>query len=144
MEFAKCKETAITVSGMIPDSEIVYGMYSPTTPKETWADGWRKNFDPTFTHFWVEKDEKIFDHAAEQFGEPSIVITDQKDVRYVKVGRYDPKEDKTFPIVDNPQIVWDTLTGEGGTVRVVWNEYDEYIGGINELREKRATSMALL
>jgi len=136
VSFANCKEIAITVSGNIPDSEICYGMYSPITPRKIWDKGWQKEDSrlyPSFTHFWVEKDGLIFDNAAEQFGELEEVITDQTDIRYVKVGKYNPETGEVIPLVSNPIIEWETLTGIGGIVNVVWEKYDEYINKIKFL-----------
>ena len=144
MGFADCKDIAIRVSGFIPKSEIYYGLYSPTTPKEAWDKRWQKASDPTFTHFWVEKNGKIIDHASQQFGGPKKVVTDLLDIRYVKIGKYLSRNDELIPLVSNPSIVWNTYSGMGGKVVVNFDKYDEYIGKINEIREKRSNSLAIL
>ena len=125
MEFANCKEVAIQVSGEV-SGDIYYGLYIPLTDPETWHSSWRSRNIPVFTHFWVEKDNKIVDKAKEQFGETSE-ISEINDPRYIKVGIYDKGMDKTFPLVKDPQIFWDSLTGVGGLVNVKWNNYNSYM-----------------
>lgn len=129
MGFADCKETAIRVSGEIPESEIYYGLYVPTTPTKTWDTRWVKPWlDPVFTHFWVQTEDKIIDHAAEQFGGPEVVETTTNDPHYVVVGKYDKEKDQTNPIVEYPLIEWGSLiNGDTRSVRVVWPEYERYM-----------------
>lgn len=127
MGFADCKETAIRVSGEIPDSEIYYGLYVATTPKKTWDKGWRKAPDPVFTHFWVVKDNDIIDHATDQFGGPDVSITTIDDPHYVTVGVYNPINDSTTTLVSDPFIQWPLLTEPGGSVSVIWRDFDKYM-----------------
>lgn len=129
--FADCKETAIRVSGELPESKIFYGMFT-ADPKKDWHPLWVKTtFGRTFTHFWVEKDNQIIDEAADQFGEENG-IRPIDDPRYVKVGEYIPTGDTHIPVVSTPKIIWDTMTKPGGMVTVEWEDYYNYLSRLDK------------
>jgi len=125
MSFAQCKDISIRVSGEIPNSEIYYGLYIATTPRETWDEGWRNATDPVFTHFWVVSDNKIIDRACDQFGGPEEVVTDIDDPHYIMVGKYKKEDDTTTPLVEQPIIEWDTRIGK--SVLVHWKDFNKYM-----------------
>lgn len=125
MGFADCMNVAITTSGHIPNSEVAYGLYTP--PLDTdWHPKWNKKHR-TFTHFWVEHEDKIIDNACDQYGEPSEKITDITDIRYVKVGRMQLPYSLSNLIVlrTSPKIHWKSM--QNFNVEVEWNEYDIYL-----------------
>ena len=123
MGFATCKEDAITLSGTIPDSQIVYGMYSPDTPKEDWDEQWERLYaPPILTHFWVETKEQIFDSGSEQFGLPPLVVKQKDDPHYFRIGVLNLTAGVLVPEKFDPVINWSTLTKMGGTVLIAWDE----------------------
>lgn len=128
MGFADCKEVAITTSGYIPDSEVVYGLYTPPTNIAEWDSRWEVKALKTCTHFWVETADEIIDNACEQFGEANKVVP-KSDLHYVKVGKLLPPYDDEHlvPLVNDPKIKWNTMTGVGGIVEVEWKGYDTYL-----------------
>ena len=124
-----CKEAAITASGSLPQSVIAYGLYIPTTPKETWEPEWQPLGTPAvFTHFWVETADQIVDTGAEQFGGPPEVTTTLDDPHYVKVGIFDKYQDRTIPIVNDPVIDWGTYDrGIKSIIRIHWSGMNEHL-----------------
>jgi len=131
--FAKCKEIAIAVSEGIPEGEIIYGLYFPLTPEDTWDSRWKGC--KFFTHFWVEYANRIIDLAKEQFGEPQINVIPNDDIRYVKVGKYEGG--KTIPVVDEPIIQWGTYRGTPlKAVSIIWSGYTKYLELLESVRHE--------
>lgn len=134
--FGRCKEIAIAIAEEIPECRIVYGLYCPMTPKESWDKRWiTKKMSNVFTHFWIEFEGRIIDASKEQFGEPEISIVPEDDARYVRIGIYHPENQKLFPIVDDPKVEWSSLDKTGTpTVSVVWAGYREHMRKLEGLR----------
>lgn len=99
---------------------VVYGIFTPSRPREYWDERWSKCNATEFTHFWLSSQEKYFDFSCFQFGETSPLKVPCSDKRYTQLG-YMELETKKLINTGNMLIEWESLREENGVpvLRVV-------------------------
>lgn len=101
------------------DAVIVYGVYTPDTESSTWDERWAQSGRDSFTHFWIEVENMIFDASAQQFGhKEKIQWAHIEDIRYHKVG-YLYRDEEFIKIPECIYTIkWGTIDRQGDCPKI--------------------------
>lgn len=116
-DYGKCQIRTIFLARELKKqglaTNVLYGIYTPTTLRTSWDERWQHSPVGEFAHFWLGVDHIYYDYSAFQFGEIERVKTSCKDTRYNQLGYYD-QETKKLINTGNLMIEWESPYEDGG------------------------------
>lgn len=124
-DFAKCKERSLSMAESMSrqniDVKVAFGLYRPSTPKETWDDRWQvvHTLPPyEFSHFWLEVEKMFWDCSLLQFGEKGFLWSKMSDTHYVHLG-YISLDDEIIEEFGPFRIKWHSFSTRSGVPTMI-------------------------